>query len=148
MIPELGRAAVLLGLAACSVGAVTGMWAGKTGREDVWRWTRWMALAFMVAIAIATGLMEYALITHDYSVKYVAEVGSNETPLAFTIVSLWSSLDGSILLWALILAIWAGVFAVKLKDTHPEHAPWALGSILLVGVFFTFLVSEIGRAFV
>ena len=147
MIPELGRAAVLLGLAACSVGAVTGMWAGKTGREDVWRWTRWMALAFMVAIAIATGLMEYALITHDYSVKYVAEVGSNETPLAFTIVSLWSSLDGSILLWALILAIWAGVFAVKLKDTHPEHAPWALGSILLVGVFFTFLVSGIANPF-
>ena len=147
MIPELGRAAVLLGLAACSVGAVTGMWAGRTGREDVWRWTRWMALIFMVAIAIATGLMEYALITHDYSVKYVAEVGSNETPLAFTIVSLWSSLDGSILLWALILAIWAGVFAVKLKDTHPEHAPWALGSILLVGVFFTFLVSGIANPF-
>ena len=147
MIPELGRAAVLLGLAACSVGAVTGMWGGRTGREDVWRWTRWMALVFMVAIAIATGLMEYALITHDYSVKYVAEVGSNETPLAFTIVSLWSSLDGSILLWALILAIWAGVFAVKLKDTHPEHAPWALGSILLVGVFFTFLVSGIANPF-
>ena len=147
MIPELGRAAVLLGLAACSVGAVTGTWAGRTGREDVWRWTRWMALVFMVAIAIATGLMEYALITHDYSVKYVAEVGSNETPLAFTIVSLWSSLDGSILLWALILAIWAGVFAVKLKDTHPEHAPWALGSILLVGVFFTFLVSGIANPF-
>ena len=85
MIPELGRAAVLVGLAACSIGAVTGMWAGKTGREDVWRWTRWMALVFMAAIAVATGLMEYALITHDYSVKYVAEVGSNETPLAFTI---------------------------------------------------------------
>jgi len=147
VIPELGRAAVLLGLAACSVGAVTGMWAGKTGREDVWRWTRWMALAFMISIAVATGLMEYALITHDYSVKYVAEVGSNETPLAFTIVSLWSSLDGSILLWALILAIWAAVFAVKLKDSHPEHAPWALGSILLVGVFFTFLVSGIANPF-
>ena len=147
MIPELGRAAVLLGLAACSVGSVTGMWAGKTGREDVWRWTRWMALIFMAAITLATILMEYALITHDYSVKYVAEVGSNETPLAFTIVSLWSSLDGSILLWALILAIWAGVFAVKLKDTHPEHAPWALGSILLVGVFFTFLVSGIANPF-
>ena len=102
MIPELGRAAVLLGLAACSVGAVTGMWAGKTRREDVWRWTRWMAYTFAGAIFVATLLMEFALITHDYSVKYVAEVGSNETPLTFTIVSLWSSLDGSILLWALV----------------------------------------------
>jgi len=147
LIPELGRAAVLLGLAACSVGAITGMWAGKTRREDVWRWTRWMAFIFAGAITVATVLMEYALITHDYSVKYVAEVGSNETPLTFTIVSLWSSLDGSILLWALILAIWAAVFAWKMKDSHPEHAPWALASILCVGVFFTFLVSGIANPF-
>jgi len=147
LIPELGRAAVLLGLAACSIGAVTGMWAGKTGRADVWRWTRWMAGLFAAAIGVALVLMEIALITHDYSVKYVAEVGSNETPLTFTIVSLWSSLDGSILLWAFILAIWAGFFAWKMKDDHPEHAPYALGSILAVGVFFTFLVSGIANPF-
>ena len=147
MIPELGRAAVLLGLVACTTGAVTGMWAGKTGREDVWRWTRWAAYTFTGAIAFATLLMEYALITHDYSVKYVAEVGSNETPLAFTIVSLWSSLDGSILLWAFVLSIWSGIFAYKMRNQHPEHAPWALGSILAVGIFFTFMVSGIANPF-
>ena len=147
MIPELGNAAVLIGLAACSVGAVTGMWAGKTSREDAWRWTRWTAYTFAGAITVALVLMEYALITHDYSVKYVAEVGSNETPLTFTIVSLWSSLDGSILLWAFILAVWAAVFAWKMRDDHPEHAPWALGTILSVGIFFTFLVSGIANPF-
>lgn len=147
MIPELGRTAVLLGLAACSVGAVTGMWAGKTGRSDVWQWTRWAAYLFAASIAVATGLMEYALITHDYSVKYVAEVGSNETPLTFTIVSLWSSLEGSILLWAFVLAVWSGVFAYKMRNKHPEQAPWAMGCILAVGVFFTFLVSGIANPF-
>jgi cytochrome c-type biogenesis protein CcmF len=147
MTPELGRAAVLIALAACSIGAVTGIWAGITARVDAARWTRWMAGLFAFAMVAAVGLMEFALITHDYSVKYVAEVGSNETPLAFTIVSLWSSLDGSILLWALILAIWAGVFAWRLRDNHPEHAPFALGTILAVGVFFTFLVSGIANPF-
>jgi len=147
LIPELGRGAVLLGLAACSVGAVTGMWAGKTGREDVWRWTRIAAYVFAAAITVATLLMEYALITHDYSVKYVAEVGSNETPLTFTIVSLWSSLEGSILLWAVVLAVWCAVFAYSMRDKHPEHAPWALGCILTVGVFFTFLVAGIANPF-
>jgi cytochrome c-type biogenesis protein CcmF len=147
MIPELGRAAVLLGLAACSIGAVTGIWAGKTGRADAADWTRKMAGLFAASLTAAVGLMEWALINHDYSVKYVAEVGSNETPLAFTIVSLWSSLDGSILLWAFILAVWAAIFAWKLKDDHPEHAPYALGCILMVGVFFTFLVSGIANPF-
>jgi len=126
---------------------VTGLWAGKTGRADVWRWSRYATYVFAGAITAATILMEYALITHDYSVKYVAEVGSNETPLTFTIVSLWSSLDGSILLWAFILALWSAAFAWKMRDAHPAHAPWALGSILAVGIFFTFLVSGIANPF-
>ena len=50
--------------------------------------------------------MVYALVTHDFSVKYVAQVGSRATPLVFTIVSLWSALEGSILFWGAILGIY------------------------------------------
>jgi cytochrome c-type biogenesis protein CcmF len=106
-----------------------------------------MAFTFFGAMIFAVGLMEYALLTHDFSVGYVAEVGSTTTPLIMTIVSLWSSLDGSILLWALILSSWSAVFAWQMKDEHPAHAPWALGIILLVGVFFTVLVSGVANPF-
>jgi cytochrome c-type biogenesis protein CcmF len=123
------------------------MMAGKNGSEGAWRTTRWMAYCFAAAIVAAVGLMEFALITHDFSVGYVAEVGSRDTPLAFTIVSLWSSLDGSILLWALMLSIWSTVFALKMKTDHPEHAPYALGAILAVGIFFTLLVSGVANPF-
>jgi cytochrome c-type biogenesis protein CcmF len=147
VISELGRAAVLVGLIACAVGGVTGMVAGATGREALARITRVMAYLFFAGIAVAVVLMEYALVTHDFSVKYVSEVGSTTTPLSFTIVSLWSSLDGSILLWALILATWSAVFAWRMKGTHPGHTSWALGVILLVGVFFTLLVSSVANPF-
>jgi cytochrome c-type biogenesis protein CcmF len=147
VISILGRCAILTALAACAVGGVTGMVAGRTGQAAAWRWTRWMAFAFCGAVVVAVGLMEYALITHDFSVGYVAEVGSTTTPLSFTIVSLWSSLDGSILLWCLILSTWAAVFAWRMGDQHPEHARYALGTILLVGIFFTVLVSGVANPF-
>ena len=104
MISILGRAAILLALAACAIGGVSGLVAGRTGEAKPWALTRRMAFAFFGAMVFAVGLMEYALLTHDFSVGYVAEVGSTTTPLAMTIVSLWSSLDGSILLWAMITA--------------------------------------------
>ena len=44
-------------------------------------------------------LMVYALLTHDFSVSYVAQVGSRSVPTWVTVVSLWSSLEGSILFW-------------------------------------------------
>jgi len=80
-------------------------------------------------------------------VSYVAEVGSTKTPLWVTIVSLWSSLEGSILLWGFVLTGYIAAFAWMTKDKHKEHAPWALGISLVIGIFFSFLVSGIANPF-
>ena len=48
--------------------------------------------------------MERALVTRDFTVQYVAENGSSRTPFSFNVATMWSALEGSILLWALILA--------------------------------------------
>ena len=147
MIPLFGRTAVLVGLAACAIGAVTGIFAGARRSEEAWRWTRWMAYVFGVSASVAVGLMEYALLTHDFSVSYVAEVGSRSTPVWVTIVSLWSSLSGSILLWSFILAMYTAAFAWWTRKRHADYTPWALGITLAVGVFFCFLVAGVANPF-
>ncbi|MEL6345819.1 MAG: heme lyase CcmF/NrfE family subunit [Myxococcota bacterium] len=147
MISILGRSAVLLALAACSVGAVTGIVGGARNSAEAWRWSRIMAYTAFFAMLAAIGLMEYALITHDFSVSYVAQVGSTRTPLWVSIVSLWSSLEGSILLWAFVLASYIGAFAWLTRDRYPEHTAWALGVSQAVGIFFMFLVAGVANPF-
>ncbi len=147
MISLLGRTAVLVALAACSIGAVTGGVAGTTRSEDALRWSRWMAYTFGVAMMLATGLMEFALLTHDFSVGYVAEVGSTATPTWVTIVSLWSSLNGSILLWGLVLGVYFIGFAWYTRDRYPAQTPWALMVAHGVGIFFAFLVAGVANPF-
>ena len=75
MISQLGSAAVLLALMTCAIGAPLGYFAGASRSAAGLQWTRRMALAFALFMALATLLMEYALITHDFSVSYVASVG-------------------------------------------------------------------------
>ncbi|MFT4978731.1 MAG: cytochrome c-type biogenesis protein CcmF, partial [Myxococcota bacterium] len=147
MISILGRSAVLLALAACSVGAVTGLVGGAKRSEEAWRWSRYMAYGSFAAMTFAIILMEYALLTHDFSVSYVAEVGSLATPVWVTIVSLWSSLEGSILLWAFVQSAYVATFALLTRDRYREHAPWALGVAQIVSVFFTFLVAGVASPF-
>lgn len=147
MTSNLGRAAVLLGLAACSVGAVSGISGGARNSDHAQRWARAMAYVFLGAMTVALGLMEYALLAHDFSVSYVAEVGSRETPTWVTIVSLWSSLDGSILLWAFVLSVYIAVFAWRTRGRYVRYSSWALGMALAVGVFFTFLVAGVANPF-
>jgi cytochrome c-type biogenesis protein CcmF len=85
--------------------------------------------------------MEIALIRHDFSVSYVAQVGSLATPLTITIVSLWSSLEGSILFWGLILGLYTAGLAILQRRGHDEYLAYTLGTVLSVGCFFTLLIA-------
>ena len=147
MISLLGRVVLLFALAACTAGFVTGLVAGWRKSEEAWRWTRLLAYLFGASMTAAVALMEYALLTHDFSVAYVAQVGSLSSPTWVTIVSLWSSLEGSILLWGFILAVYTTAFAWRTRDRFAEHTPWALGLLLGVGVFFSFLVASVAHPF-
>ena len=76
----LGRAGLLLMLAASVIGALTivvGIWKGdKRLLRQAPRYA-WLALAGSLLAAI---MMQRALITRDFSLAYVQQVGSADTP--------------------------------------------------------------------
>ena len=85
--------------------------------------------------------MERALITRDFSLAYVQQVGSRDTPALYNVTALWSALEGSILLWLLILAIYTAV--IMRRNRHRLDDPlvaWALVVMFVVTAFF-FLLS-------
>ena len=104
MSATLGTAGVWLGLFGALVGVVTlglGLYRRDAKLLEAGRRYTWVIVAGAVLGVVA---METALLRHDFSLKYVAENGSRETPLLFTITGMWSALEGSILLWALVLS--------------------------------------------
>jgi cytochrome c-type biogenesis protein CcmF len=147
MLGRLGDLWVLFSLFAATAGAVTGFAAGSTGSLPLLRHTQRFARAFALFMGLAFTTMEVALLRHDFSVKYVAKVGSLASPLHITIVSLWSSLEGSILLWGLILALFLLVFTEWSRDRHPETTPWSLATMLTVAAFFAFLIAAPANPF-
>ena len=147
MISILGRLFMLAALAACSMGAVSAFAAGSRKSEQALRFARWMVWVFFVSVTCAVGVMEYALLYPDFSVSYVAEVGSHALPTWVQVVSLWSSLNGSILLWAFILAIYTLGMQLHIQRRFPAYEPWAIGVLLSVAVFFCFLVSGVADPF-
>ena len=90
----------------------------------------------MVAVAV----MERALITRDFSLAYVQQVGSRDTPALFNVTALWSALEGSILLWLLILAIYTAVIMRRYRHRLDDPlVAWALVVMFIVTAFFFFL---------
>ncbi len=141
MMSLLGRGLVLAGLAACAAGAPLAFTAGARRSLAGVKAARRLAHLFSLAMVLATATMIIALIRHDFSVSYVAEVGSRSTPLVITIVSLWSSLAGSILLWGLILALYTTIYCLTDRRSPVAEEGYTLGTLLSVGLFFCFLIS-------
>lgn len=148
MISFVGRGLVMAALFFATFGSFVGLIAGRRYSDEAWQLTRFFAVAFAVSMIGANLLMTYALLIDDFTVSYVAQVGSTEAPIYVTIPSLWSSLEGSILFWGGVLALY--VLAMVQTLRHPayrEYAPWALHVMLAIAVFFSLLVSSIANPF-
>ena len=115
MKAALGYAAVAFGAGASVVG-ITALLAGLQMRDKfLLRFGRRCVFAVFVAALAAAGVMEWALLSHDFSIRYVAENNALGTPLLFTITGLWAALEGSILLWAVILGGYLTFVAFKFR---------------------------------
>jgi len=137
----LGHGLILLALASATIGSMLGFAAGRSGSEAGLRWTRRLAGVFALSLIIANLIMEYALLTYDFTVKYVDMVGSTSSPTYITIVSLWSSLEGSILFWGFILGAYLLGFLFSTRGKHEQMTPYTIATILAVGAFFAFLIA-------
>ncbi|MCL7972873.1 MAG: heme lyase CcmF/NrfE family subunit [marine benthic group bacterium] len=138
LIGSVSIAAALLGALAATV---TGIVGGYTRKPVLIRAARYSTYFVFFAMSAAFIAMEVALLTHDFSVKYVARVGSLETPTYYTAISLWSSLEGSILFWGWILAAYGALVAFVNRKSDSRLIPFAEGVMGFVGLFFYGLLA-------
>ncbi|MBV9278585.1 MAG: cytochrome c biogenesis protein CcsA, partial [Chloroflexi bacterium] len=152
MISSLGHLAIVLALAVAVLGCGASFAAGRTGDAVLLAWGRRAAFTVLGLVAGSVLLMEIALISHDFSVQYVAEVGSRETPLYYTIISLWSALEGSILFWALLLSVYTAAFLLVYRDRPPQAGtrqlqPYVTAILLGISSFFLLVIAGPGNPF-
>jgi cytochrome c-type biogenesis protein CcmF len=137
----LGYAFVLGGLLCAIFGAVVGIEGGLRRRPATRLWVNRATTGFFLCMLGANLTMVWALVAHDFSVHYVAQVGSRSTPLVYTVVSLWSALEGSILFWGAILGVYLFAFARAQRGSRARNVELALGAMLGAATFFAFLIA-------
>jgi cytochrome c-type biogenesis protein CcmF len=148
MNAALGESAVVLAFVSALAGIATLVVGLRGGRPTLLRAGRnytWMILAGAV---VATVAMQHALITHDFSLRYVADNDSRATPLLYRITAMWSALQGSILLWGLILAGYLAAVAVHFRSrVHDPLVGWATVTGYTVAAFFFGLMLTVSNPF-
>ena len=136
----LGRASLLVGLVAAVFGLLAAVSGTRQKDAKVLRLVPRFAWLTLIAAVGAFSFMEYALITRDFSLDYVQKVGSWSTPALYNFTAIWSALEGSILLWTLVLTgLTVGVAFKYRKKMSDDMVGWAMATMFFVSVFFFLL---------
>ncbi|MHB8190604.1 MAG: heme lyase CcmF/NrfE family subunit [Ferrimicrobium sp.] len=137
----VGSAGMILSLIFGGLGTIAVLLGAYRSKESLMMGGRVLLIGGFVGTLIAVGAIEHALITHDFALAYVVHNNSKETPLLYSITGMWSALQGSLLLWALIEGIYITVLIFAMRHERDRRTgSVALGILGLIYTYFAGLL--------
>ncbi len=141
MASVIGTFALGLALAVAIYGAVASFAGARSRNAVLVESARTSAFSLLGLVLVANATMMAAILSNDFSIRYVAENSSRATPAFFKVLALWSADQGSLLLWNLVLAGFLLAVALRFRRQRPETFPWALGTMFVVSAFYLSLIT-------
>ena len=134
----LAFAIALYGIAASLYGARTRNVAPRRGPDG----RAWIASGRRAVYALGGTLfvcfvvLELAFLRSDFSFELVATHSSTTTPPFYRVTAPWSSQEGSLLLWVVLLSAWSSAVLFITRERAREIAPYATAVLLGFAAFF------------
>ena len=145
MTGTLGYAGIVVAAVSAAVLTVAGA-VGATGDRRSGHVARVAARVLLAAAVVAMLALVAALLTDDFSLRYVAENHSRATPFPFDVATAWAALEGSVVLWVLVLTGFTAAVA-RTVGGDDRLGLAALAVLGAVAVFFTVLVASVANPF-
>lgn len=143
-----GKVSLGLMVAFAAASAFGLLYGESRGRQDLVRLgKRSFAVAATLA-GVAVGLLELALITSNFHVRYVAEHSSLQTPMIYRIGALWGGASGSLLLWVFVLSMYGAYLLWRPPVEGKRLMPYAIGVMATALTGFGLLVALIDSPFI
>jgi cytochrome c-type biogenesis protein CcmF len=136
----LGRLCLLLALAVCVYGIGASIYGARSGREEWCSSGRRSVYALAGILTFAFALLEIAFLRSNFAFDTVANTSSRTTPAFYKAAAVWSSQEGSLLLWAWLLSLWSSLALFLTRGRLREVAAYATAILLGFGAFFVGLM--------
>ncbi|RDH90903.1 MAG: heme lyase NrfEFG subunit NrfE [endosymbiont of Seepiophila jonesi] len=111
MIPEIGHYALILALSLAIIQAIIPLAGSYTNTHSWMALSRPLVWGQLLFLTVSTVVLANAFLANDFSVIYVAQHGNTKLPDLYKISAVWGAHEGSLLLWAFLLAAWSAAIA-------------------------------------
>jgi cytochrome c-type biogenesis protein CcmF len=98
------------------------------------------AIGIFPLVVIASIVLVYGFVTDQFQIKYIAYNSERNMPLMYKFSAMWGSLEGSVLLWLLLLSGFTAASISMHRRSDRVLAPMAAAILLAVNGFFCILM--------
>jgi len=137
---NFGRVCLMLALAVCGYGICASLYGVRTGQSAWVESARRSVYALALILTAAFAVLEIAFLHNDFAFNTVADTSSLTTPTFYKAAAVWSSQEGSLLLWAWLLSMWSSLVLYLTRQRLREVVPYAIAILLGFGGFFISLM--------
>jgi cytochrome c-type biogenesis protein CcmF len=135
-----GKACLMLALGVCLYGIGASVYGARSGRREWVASGRRAVYALAGTALVAFVILQAAFLRSDFSFALVTSHSSTTTPAFYRATAIWSSQEGSLLLWLTLLALWSSLILYATRRRLREIAPYATAVLLGLGAFFAALL--------
>jgi cytochrome c-type biogenesis protein CcmF len=141
VLPEIGQIALILALLIATLQSLLPMIGAHRGIAPWMALARPSAYAQLLLVGFSYAVLTYGFVTQDFSLQYVADNSNSLLPMMYRYTAVWGAHEGSLLLWALILALWTAALARFSQALPATVVARVLGAMGIVSVgFLAFLI--------
>ena len=141
VLPELGQIALILALLVAALQALLPLLGAQRGIAPLMALARPAAFLQLALVGLAFAILTHGFVVQDFSLRYVAENSNSLLPMVYRYTAVWGAHEGSLLLWALILALWTAAVAQFSKALPMPVVARVLGVMGVVAIgFLAFLI--------
>lgn len=144
---DVSSFSITLALVLSGYGAVALVVGHRMGRAGLFRSGTRAVLVQAFFLTLASAGMEYAFLSRDFSIKYVASYSDRSLPLFYTISAFWAGQEGSLLLWAWVLSIFSVIVIRQSRHKNRELLPYILAVLMGISFFFNLIMAFVSPPF-
>ncbi len=139
-LAALGTISLLVAFVIAAYAATVGIVGNVQKRERLMKSSVHAMHALCAVMVLASALLVYAFVTHDYSIKYVTMYSDTSMPLLYKLTAYWGGLDGSLMFWVFVLSVFSSIAVAQNHRKHRDMIGFVVGTICIVQLFFLALL--------
>lgn len=146
-LQELGHFLLYMALGLAIYTMVVSVISARTRRLNLTISSERSAQIIFVMIGVAFLILEYLFLTDRFDVYYVAKASSRDLHTGYKATAVWSSMEGSLLLWSLVLSAYTFFAVRKMSGLRGPMSSYATAVMAANQIFFLSVVLFLENPF-